>query len=158
MPHPISTPTAEGITADSVGITEPMVAPYPRWASAISAIGSVRIGRSAVCSACFLVFSSRIDAHDLTPTPPPNSSIIRTLPSVARTRAVIALSVNEEPLGAEAADTHGLNGSPANLLVGGRYLCRWEGIERKDAGKNDLTLVEDARTSGAGRSGGDAVP
>jgi hypothetical protein len=30
MPHPISTPTAEGITADSVGITEPMVAPYPR--------------------------------------------------------------------------------------------------------------------------------
>jgi hypothetical protein len=31
---------------------------------------------------------------------------------------------------------------PAKLLVGGGYLCRWEGIERKDAGENDLTLVE----------------
>ena len=30
MPHPMSTPTAEGMTADSVGITEPIVAPYPR--------------------------------------------------------------------------------------------------------------------------------
>ena len=47
---------------------------------------------------------------------------------------------------------------PAKLLVGGGYLCRWEGIERKDAGKNDLTLLEDAHTRGAGRSGGDAVP
>jgi len=27
IPHPMSTPTAEGMTADSVGITEPIVAP-----------------------------------------------------------------------------------------------------------------------------------
>src|SRR5437764_10455993 len=73
IPHPMSTPTADGITADAVGITEPIVAPIPRCASAMSAIGSVRIGRRAVFSACSLVLSSRIDAHDLTPTPPPNS-------------------------------------------------------------------------------------
>src|SRR5438876_3258419 len=76
IPHPISTPTADGITPDSAGITEPIVAPIPRCASAISAIGSVRMGNRAVFSACSLVLSSRIDAQDLTPTPPSNSSII----------------------------------------------------------------------------------
>src|SRR4029453_9698186 len=46
---------------------------------------------------------------------------------------------------------------PAKPGRWGKYLCRREGIERKDAG-NDLTLEEGTRTRGAGRSGGDAVP
>jgi hypothetical protein len=29
MPHPMSTPTADGITAVSVAITDPIVAPMP---------------------------------------------------------------------------------------------------------------------------------
>ena len=37
MPHPMSTPTADGITAPSVGITEPTVAPMPTCASGMSA-------------------------------------------------------------------------------------------------------------------------
>jgi hypothetical protein len=40
---------------------------------------------------------------------------------------------------------------------GRRYLCRREGIERKDAEERS-TLVEGARTRGNGRSGGDGVP
>jgi hypothetical protein len=45
----------------------------------------------------------------------------------------------------------GSNGSPANLLVGGRYLCRREGIEGKGCG-GTITLVKRARTRGMGRS------
>jgi hypothetical protein len=37
MPHPMSTPTAAGMIAPSVGITDPTVAPLPRCASGISA-------------------------------------------------------------------------------------------------------------------------
>ncbi len=37
MPHPMSTPTAAGMMAPRVGMTEPTVAPRPRWASGISA-------------------------------------------------------------------------------------------------------------------------
>jgi len=37
MPQPMSTPTAAGMTARSVGITDPTVAPRPRWASGMSA-------------------------------------------------------------------------------------------------------------------------
>ncbi|MCY1246253.1 hypothetical protein D9M72_594680 [compost metagenome] len=37
MPQPMSTPTAAGITASRVGMTDPTVAPFPRWASGISA-------------------------------------------------------------------------------------------------------------------------
>jgi hypothetical protein len=37
MPQPMSTPTAAGITAPLVGITEPTVAPMPTWTSGITA-------------------------------------------------------------------------------------------------------------------------
>ena len=37
MPQPMSTPTAAGMIAPSVGMTDPTVAPMPRWASGISA-------------------------------------------------------------------------------------------------------------------------
>ena len=37
MPQPMSTPTAAGMMAPSVGMTDPTVAPLPRWASGISA-------------------------------------------------------------------------------------------------------------------------
>ena len=37
MPQPMSTPTAAGMMAPSVGMTEPTVAPLPRWASGIRA-------------------------------------------------------------------------------------------------------------------------
>ena len=54
----------------------------------------------------------------------------------------------------EVADEHGP--TRRNLLVGGGYLCRREGIERKGAG-NDLTLEEalppEERADLAGRCG-----
>ena len=37
MPQPMSTPTADGITAPVVGMTEPTVAPMPTCASGMSA-------------------------------------------------------------------------------------------------------------------------
>ena len=37
IPQPMSTPTAAGMTAPSVGMTLPTVAPLPRWASGMSA-------------------------------------------------------------------------------------------------------------------------
>ena len=39
MPQPMSTPTAAGRMAPSVTITDPTVAPFPKWASGISATG-----------------------------------------------------------------------------------------------------------------------
>jgi len=63
MPQPMSTPTAAGMIAPTVGITEPTVAPLPRWASGMSARCGRTNGIDAVCSACALVCSSRIDAQ-----------------------------------------------------------------------------------------------
>ena len=37
MPQPISTPTAAGMTAPLVGMTEPTVAPMPTWTSGMTA-------------------------------------------------------------------------------------------------------------------------
>ena len=37
IPQPMSTPTADGMTAPTVGMTEPMVAPMPTWASGMRA-------------------------------------------------------------------------------------------------------------------------
>ena len=48
MPHPRSTPTAAGMMAASVGITDPTVAPMPTWASAISATSPDTAGLRAV--------------------------------------------------------------------------------------------------------------
>src|ERR1017187_6158925 len=63
MPQPMSTPTAAGMMAPRVGITEPMVAPRPRCASGISATCGNTNGMAAVRSACSRVPSSRIDAQ-----------------------------------------------------------------------------------------------
>src|SRR5579883_2519973 len=51
IPQPMSTPTAEGITAPSVGMTEPTVAPMPTWASGMRATGPLTTGRRAQRSA-----------------------------------------------------------------------------------------------------------
>ena len=37
MPQPMSTPTAAGMIAPLVGITEPIVAPMPQWQSGMTA-------------------------------------------------------------------------------------------------------------------------
>ena len=37
IPQPMSTPTADGLTASRIAITEPTVAPNPTWTSAIAA-------------------------------------------------------------------------------------------------------------------------
>jgi hypothetical protein len=63
MPQPMSTPTAAGMIAPRVGITEPTVAPLPRCASGISAMCGKMNGIDAVSIACCRVVSSRIDAQ-----------------------------------------------------------------------------------------------
>ncbi|MDF2976307.1 MAG: hypothetical protein K0S40_1035 [Actinomycetospora sp.] len=63
IPQPMSTPTAAGMIARSVGITEPTVAPRPRWASGISAMCGWMNGMVAARSACSRVPGSRIDAQ-----------------------------------------------------------------------------------------------
>ena len=62
MPQPMSTPTAAGMIAPSVGMTEPTVAPLPRWASGISARCGCTNGIDAVRSAWARVLPSRIEA------------------------------------------------------------------------------------------------
>src|SRR6266702_4407962 len=63
MPHPMSTPTAAGMTAPRVGMTEPTVAPLPRCASGMSARCGNTNGIDAVRCACASVLSSRTDAQ-----------------------------------------------------------------------------------------------
>ncbi len=55
--------TAAGTIAPSVGITEPTVAPLPRWASGISAKCGKTNGMDAAFSACSRVCGSRMDAQ-----------------------------------------------------------------------------------------------
>src|SRR6185295_12795822 len=57
-------PTADGITAPFVGMTEPTVAPIPTWASGISATWPSMIGSRAVFSAWRIVSGSISLAHD----------------------------------------------------------------------------------------------
>ncbi|GAA4287641.1 hypothetical protein GCM10022262_20000 [Georgenia daeguensis] len=64
MPHPMSTPTAAGITAPTVGITEPTVAPMPWCASGMSATCGSTNGMLAVRLACSSVSSSTSDAQE----------------------------------------------------------------------------------------------
>src|SRR3954452_209820 len=66
MPQPMATPTADGITAVSVGIAEPIVAPIPKCASGISARWPTRIGSRAVRAACSVVSSSSSLAQERT--------------------------------------------------------------------------------------------
>ena len=63
MPQPMSTPTAAGMIAPRVGMTEPTVAPLPRWASGISATCGWMNGSEAVVTACARVCSSRMLAQ-----------------------------------------------------------------------------------------------
>ena len=63
IPHPISTPTAAGMIAPSVGITDPTVAPFPWCASGIRARCGKMNGMDAVRSACSRAWGSRIDAQ-----------------------------------------------------------------------------------------------
>ena len=63
MPQPMSTPTAAGMIAPSVGMTDPTVAPLPRWASGISATCGKMNGICDVRTAWSRVLSSRIDAQ-----------------------------------------------------------------------------------------------
>jgi len=48
IPQPMSTPTAAGMIAPSVGITDPTAAPFPWWASGISARCGQMKGMEAV--------------------------------------------------------------------------------------------------------------
>ena len=63
MPQPMSTPTAAGMIAPSVGITDPTVAPLPRWASGIKATCGKMNGICDVRTAWSRVLSSRMDAQ-----------------------------------------------------------------------------------------------
>jgi len=65
MPQPMSTPTAAGITAPRVGITEPTVAPMPTWASGMRATWPSMIGRRAVFSAWRMAPGSMSVAHEM---------------------------------------------------------------------------------------------
>ncbi len=58
MPQPMSTPTAEGITAPRVGMTDPTVAPMPTWASGMRATWPSTMGSRAVFSAWRMVSGS----------------------------------------------------------------------------------------------------
>ena len=73
MPQPMSTPTAAGMIAFSVGITEPTVAPMPKWTSGMAATCLKTIGRRAAFCSWRLAASSTGTprVHILTGTPPP---------------------------------------------------------------------------------------
>src|SRR5690349_2347621 len=60
----MSTPTAAGMIASTVGITEPTVAPLPRCASGINAIHGETNGIPLAVIDCSSVAGSMIDAHD----------------------------------------------------------------------------------------------
>ena len=52
MPQPMSTPTAAGMIACLVGITEPTVAPMPRCTSGIAATWWCTIGSFEMLTSC----------------------------------------------------------------------------------------------------------
>lgn len=58
MPHPISTPTAAGMIAPFVGITDPTVAPMPQWQSGMMAMWLWMNGIAAMLSSCCRAWSS----------------------------------------------------------------------------------------------------
>src|SRR4051812_24521370 len=64
IPQPMSTPTAAGMIAPSVGMTLPTVAPIPTCASGMSATWPATTGRRAARAACSMVAGSTSDAHD----------------------------------------------------------------------------------------------
>ena len=58
IPQPMSTPTAAGIIAPLVGITEPTVAPRPKWTSGMTARWECTNGNPATFSSCSRALSS----------------------------------------------------------------------------------------------------
>jgi len=58
MPQPMSTPTAAGMMAPSVGITEPTVAPNPKCTSGMAATYGFTNGREATFLSCCKADSS----------------------------------------------------------------------------------------------------
>ena len=58
MPQPMSTPTAAGMMALLVGITEPTVAPIPRCTSGIAATWWCTIGRREMLTSCWRAAAS----------------------------------------------------------------------------------------------------
>ena len=58
MPQPMSTPTAAGMIAPWVAITEPTVAPLPTCTSGITARCECTNGMRAMFSSCFFADSS----------------------------------------------------------------------------------------------------
>ena len=106
MPQPMSTPTADGITAPVVGITDPTVAPIPTCASGMSATWPSTIGRRAVFCACWMVCSSISLAHEMSLSlmlvgmlaPFPGSGSLRNVVGVAGgTRTLIAGVAHRHP-------------------------------------------------------------
>ena len=55
IPHPMSTPTAAGISALRVGITDPTVAPMPRCTSGIAATCPCTIGSRETAPSCSML-------------------------------------------------------------------------------------------------------
>jgi hypothetical protein len=53
MPQPMSTPTAAGMIACRVGMTEPTVAPMPRWTSGMAATWWCTIGKREMLTSCW---------------------------------------------------------------------------------------------------------
>jgi hypothetical protein len=75
IPHPMSTPTAAGMTAPLVGITEPTVAPIPTCTSGIAATCLKMNGIFAARESCSRAFGSTATplVHILTGAPPGTS-------------------------------------------------------------------------------------
>src|SRR5215831_13361202 len=71
IPQPISTPTAAGMIAPLVGITEPTVAPMPVWTSGIAATCRNTNGRRATLASCFADSPSSSLVHTWTGTRSP---------------------------------------------------------------------------------------
>ena len=74
MPHPMSTPTAAGIRARRVAITDPTVAPMPRCTSGIAATWPTTIGSRETAASCRIDASSTSSVKILTGTPPRSST------------------------------------------------------------------------------------
>ena len=87
MPQPMSTPTAAGMMARTVGITEPMVAPMPKCTSGMTAMCGKTIGSRAALAICCRAASSTGTprVHIFTGTPPGICSSIG--PAVAASAA-----------------------------------------------------------------------
>src|SRR6266571_6720718 len=76
MPQPISTPTAAGMIAPRVGMTEPTVAPIPACTSGIAATCRNTIGSCATFASCCRAWASRSSVNTLTGTRPPSMTCL----------------------------------------------------------------------------------